>query len=292
MQRIVWNMIVAAISGTVVYTASGAIGRSAGTGESFRGPLGLQLFSLRNQFAKDVPGTLDEIVKLGFKNVELAGTYNMPPEKFSAELSSRGLRAVSGHYPYEKFRDDLEGIIREAKIFKFEYVGCAWIPHEGKFDEPTCRQAIQLFNKVSESLAKQHIKFFYHTHGFEFQPHGNDTLFDVLVNGTKPGLVNYEMDVFWVVYGGADPVQLLRKYGNRFQLMHLKGMKDNTPTGLSAPQVDGTSDVPLGMGKIDYQPVLRAAMDAKVSWYFIEDESPTSEQQIPQSLRYLERVSW
>src|SRR5690349_22741433 len=72
--------------------------------------LGLQLYSLRAQFAKDVPGTLDKVREMGFKNVETAGTYGVAPEKFKEELSSRGLTIVSGHFPYEKFRDDVEGV--------------------------------------------------------------------------------------------------------------------------------------------------------------------------------------
>jgi sugar phosphate isomerase/epimerase len=264
----------------------------AGVGPSFKGPLGLQLFSLREQFAKDVPGTLDKVRNLGFKNVELAGTYDVAPEKFKAELEARGLKAVSAHFPFDRIRDDVGGVIREAKIFGCEYVGCAWIPHTGQFDESTCRNAIGVFNKAGEKLAKQHIKLFYHTHGYEFQPYKDSTLFDLLVTETKPEFMNYEMDVFWVVYGGQDPVKLLNKYGNRFQLTHLKGMKDGAPTGPRAPQLDGTSDVPLGTGKIDYLPVLRAAQKAGVKWHFIEDESPVSEQQIPQSLHYLEQVKW
>src|SRR2546423_13056645 len=80
----------------------------------FTGPLGLQLYSLRNQFAMDVPGTLDKVRDFGFEYIELAGTYGMKPEKFKAELDSRGLKAISAHFPYEKFRDDLESIIKEA----------------------------------------------------------------------------------------------------------------------------------------------------------------------------------
>jgi sugar phosphate isomerase/epimerase len=82
------------------------------------------------------------------------------------------------------------------------------------------------------------------------------------------------------------------KYGNRFKLTHLKGMKDSTPTGLLTGKSDVTNDVPLGQGKIDLSAVLQAAQKAGVEWNFIEDESPLVEQQIPQSLRYLEQVKW
>jgi sugar phosphate isomerase/epimerase len=272
--------------------AADAAGAAAGTGPSFKGPLGLQLYSLRDQFAKDVPGTLDKVRDMGFKDVELAGTYGLTPEQFKAELDARGLKAVSGHFPYEKFRDDPEGIAREANLFGMKYAGCAWITHDDPFDASSCRQAIAVFNKAGEVLAKHGVKFFYHTHGYEFQPHGQDTLFDLLMAETKPEFVSYEMDVFWVVHGGQDPVKLLEKYGNRFQLTHLKGMKDSTSIGNRDGHSDPANDVPLGTGKIEFPPLLRAAAKAGVKWHFIEDEAPTSEQQIPQSLRYLEQVTW
>ncbi len=120
----------------------------------------------------------------------------------------------------------------------------------------------------------------------------NGTLFDILMAETKPEFVTFEMDVFWVVHGGQDPVKLLDKYGDRFMLFHLKDMKDGTPIGLLTGKADPKNDVALGQGRIDYRKVLSAAERAGAKWYFIEDESPTSEQQIPQSLRYLEQVTW
>jgi len=264
----------------------------AGIGPSFKGPIGLQLYSLRAQFATNVPGTLDEVKSFGIKNVELAGTYNMTPEKFVQELDARGLKAVSGHFDYGRYRDDPEAVAKEAKALGLEYAGCAWIPHNGDFDEKTCREAIAIFNKAGEVLAKHGLKFFYHVHGFEFQPFGNGTLLDLLFQETNPKFVNYEMDIFWIVYPGQDPVKLLEKYPRRWQLSHLKDMRKTVKTGSLTPNADVKDDVALGTGQIDMPAVLRAAKKAGMKWYFIEDESPTSEQQIPQSLLYLEQVKF
>src|SRR3954469_5627594 len=175
-------------------------------------PVGLQLYSLREQFKKEVPGTLDKVRDFGFVDVELAGTYGLTPEKFKGELAARKLRAVSGHFPYDRFRKDVEGIATEAKALGLEYVGCAWIEHKDPFDEKQCQEAIGVFNQACEALAKHGLKFFYHTHGYEFQPHGSGTLFDQLVTETNPKFVNFEMDVFWVMHAGQDPVRLLEKY--------------------------------------------------------------------------------
>jgi sugar phosphate isomerase/epimerase len=259
---------------------------------SFKGPVGLQLYSLRDQFAKDVPGTLDEVKSFGIKYAELAGTYNVKPEEFKAQLEQRGIKAISGHFGYEQYRDNAEAVASEATALGLQYAGCAWIPHNGAFDEKTCREAAAVFNHAGEVLAKHGIKFFYHTHGYEFQPFGDGTLFDLLMKETNPKYVHFEMDIFWIVHPGQDPAKLLEKYKGRWDLMHLKDMRASTPTGLLTGGTDVKNDVALGTGKIDMPATLRAAKDVGVKWYFIEDESPTSEQQIPQSLRYLSEVKW
>lgn len=263
----------------------------AGTGPSFKGPIGLQLYSLREQFAKDVPTTLDQVHNFGIQYVELAGTYNIPPEQFKAQLAAKGLKPISGHFPFEKFRDNVEAIAAEAKTLGLEYVGCAWIPHQ-TFDEKTAREAATIFNRAGEALAKHGLKFFYHLHGYEFQPHGQGTLFDLLMAETKPQFVRYEMDTFWVVHPGQDPVKLLEKYGSRFELMHVKDMKKGTEIGVLTGKSDVKNDVTIGTGQMDWPAILKAAQKAGVKWYFIEDESPTSARQIPLSLRYLERVKF
>lgn len=280
------------LSTLVFLNGSVAEAAPAGTGSSFRGPIGLQLYSLRDQFKKDVPGTLNQVQTFGIQYAELAGTYNVTPEQFKAQLEQRHIKAISAHFPYERYRDDAEGVAREAKALGLQYAGCAWIPHSGNFDEKTCREAIAVFNHAGEVLKKQGVKFFYHVHGYEFQPHGDGTLLDLLITETNPKFANYEMDVFWIVFPGQDPVKLLQKYGKRWELMHLKDMKKGTATGSLSGGTDVKNDVALGSGQIDIAAILKAAKKTGVKYYFIEDESPTSEQQIPQSLKFLEQVKW
>jgi len=263
---------------------------SVGTGPGFKGPVGLQLYSLRAQFGKDVPGTLDIVKGFGIKYVELAGTYKVAPEEFKAQLVARGLVPVSGHFDYARFRDDPDAVASEAKALGLKYAGCAWVPHEGDFNEKLCREVIQVFNRAGEALSKQGIKFFYHVHGYEFQPSKDGTLLDLLISETNPKYVNYQMDVFWIAFPGQDPVKLLEKYGSRWQLMHLKDMKKGTPIGALTGNTDVKNDVTLGDGQIDIPAILHAAEKVGVKYYFIEDESPSSETQIPQSLKFLEQV--
>ena len=276
--------------GLLVVT-SDAAERTVGTGADFKGPVGLQLYSLRADFAKDVPGTLKKVREMGFKYVELAGTYNLSPDKFKEALDANGLVAVAGHFPYERLRDDVQGVIREAKALGLGYAGCAWIPHQGDFDEKQCREAIAVFNKAGEALAKENLKFFYHTHGYEFQPYAGGTLLDLMMSETKPNWVRYEMDIFWIVHPGQDPVALLKKYGKRFELMHVKDLKKGVKGDLTG-HTDVSNDVTLGTGQMDLPAILKAAKKAKIKWYFIEDESPSAPQQIPVSLKHLEELKF
>src|SRR5215210_2742556 len=179
--------------------------KGAGIGASFKGPVGLQLYSLRAEFTRNVPATLEKVKSYGIKYVETAGTYGLSAPKFREMLKSNGLEAVSGHFPYDRYRDDLPAVVAEAKALGLKYAGNAWITHKDEFDEQEAREAAKVFNAAGKALKKEGIRFFYHVHGFEFEPHADGTLFDLLMRETDPDSVHYEMDVFWIVFPGQDP---------------------------------------------------------------------------------------
>lgn len=270
---------------------TGAEEKTVGTGASFKGPVGLQLYSLRNQFKQDVPGTLDQVAKFGFKYVELAGTYGKSPEDFKKELEAKGLVAIAGHFGFDRYEKDPEGVAKEAATLGLKYAGCAWIGHKAPFDEAQCRHAIEVFNKAGAALAKHGIKFYYHTHGYEYQPYGDGTLFDLLMKETDPKTVSFEMDVTWTIHPGQDPAKLLEKYGARWELMHLKDLKKGVPGDLTG-HTDQNNDVVLGTGQADWPAIFKAAQKAGTKWYFIEDESSSVLSQMPAHLKYLEQLSW
>ncbi len=268
----------------LLFTATASTLRAA----DFQAAAGLQLYSLRDLFKTEVPGTLDKVKAYGVTEVETAGTYGMPAEKLRELLTARGLKAVSAHFQYDPLTKDIDAVIRDAKALGLEYVACPWIPHaEAEFTEEVTRKAAADFNRIGEALAKAGLKFVYHPHGYEFAPFGDGTLFDLLVKETKPEFVNFEMDVFWVTHPGKNPAELLEKYPTRWLLMHLKDMRKGARTGLFTGHAPLTDDVPLGTGMVDWPLVLRTAAKVGVKHYFIEDESPTAETAIPQSLKYL-----
>ena len=265
---------------------------SVGTGKSFNGPVGLQLYSLRAQFTKSVPQAIELTKSFGIHDVELAGTYNVTPERFREQLLAAGLNPVSMHTSYERYRDNPEGVAAEAKALGLKYSGLAWVPHKGNFTEAECRETARVFNHAGEVLAKAGIRFFYHVHGYEFQPYGNGTLLDLLMQETNPKFVAFEMDTTWIFFPGQDPAALLHKYSGRWELMHLKDLKKGVARGELTGHTDPNNDVALGTGQLDWPGILKAAHETGVKVYFIEDEAATSPEQIPQTLRYLETVSW
>src|SRR5262249_5714958 len=154
----------------------------------------------------------DHVQRFGFVEIEGGGDYGYGRELFRQMLEAHGLKLICSFSEYKALRDDIEGVISKAKSFGAQYVVCSWIPHDkGKFSEQNCRDAAGVFNQTGEKLKAAGIRFAYHPHGFEFQPYRDGTLFDLMATETKPEFVTFEMDVFWVAHGGADPVGLMRK---------------------------------------------------------------------------------
>ena len=260
----------------------------------FSGETGLQLYSLRDSFKKDVPGSLDKVKAFGIHEVELAGTYDMQPDALLKELAARSLQPISIHFQYGALTKDLAKCVADAKALGLKYVACPWIPHvPAMFGMESVEKAATDFNQWGEAFAKEGITFAYHNHGYEFRPiaEGSDKMFlDVLMERTNPKFVAFEMDVFWVVHPGADPVKFLNKYPGRWQLMHLKDIAKGAHTGVYTGHAPNEESVALGTGQVQWPAVLAAASKAGVKHYFIEDEHPDAEKQIPVTVKYLQTL--
>ena len=181
-------------------------------------------------------------------------------------------------------------MIKKAKILGASYVMVAWIPHDKHdFKLENAKKAVEDFNRVGKKLKENGLTFAYHVHGYEFKPYKEGTLFDYIAQNTNPEWVSFELDVLWAYHGGADPVALLNKYGDRWKLMHIKDLKK----GVKGDHTGSTStenDVAVGTGQIDIPAVLRAAKKAGIKHYFIEDESSRIRTQVPQTIAYLKSL--
>ncbi len=253
--------------------------------------IGLQLYSLRDQFAKDVPGTMAKVKEMGIKQIEGGGTYGLSFQEYIKLLAQNGLSMVSFGADFDRLANNPQFVADEARSFGAKYVMCAWIPHHGnEFTIEDVKKAILVFNEAGKILAKSGLSLCYHPHGYEFRPYEKGTLFDYMVANMDPRYVNFEMDVFWVKHPGQDPVALLKKYPNRFLLMHLKDRKPGTE-GNQNGNADVETNVVLGAGDVGIADILKEAKKIGVKYFFIEDESSRSLEQIPQSLAFLKSLT-
>ena len=250
-------------------------------------PVGLQLYSFRNQFAKDVPGTMTKVKQMGFREAEIAGTYGLSLTDFRKLLDQNDIKAISTGASFENLDTNVPKIVSEAKALGAKYVVCTWIPHAGDaFTIQDADRAIDVFNTAGKLLAGEGITLCYHNHGYEFQTYKDGTFFDYLAENLDPKSVNFEMDVFWVKAPGYDPVALLQKYPKRFLLMHLKDRKPGTPDSQNGHS-DVESNVTLGQGDVGIAAIMKQARKSGVKHFFIEDESSRSMEQMPESLTFL-----
>ena len=257
----------------------------------FKNNLGLQMWSLRDIAKTDMKAAFDLVKSYGITEIETAGLGDLTIDQYVAEMKSRGLVAVGSHASYEALEKDVPGIIATAKALGAKYVMCPWIPHgkEG-FTEELAHKVAADFNKWGKAFREAGLKFGLHPHGFEFRPTKagkGETMFDIIARETDRENVCFEMDVFWVFHAGQDPVALLKKYGDRWALLHVKDIRKGAVTGLSTGSAPPTDNVPVGTGQIDWPSVLRTAQSIGVTHYLIEDETPSALQSIPPSLKYL-----
>jgi sugar phosphate isomerase/epimerase len=266
-----------------------AVGMTPPPNRSFKGPFGIQLYSLHHQLEKDVPGTLKYIRESGYTDVETAGFYNMSPADFKKQLDKAGLKCTGMHSGDDnRFRDKLDEIIAEAEALKPVYVNSPWVQEQHRKDAESCKRIAADFNEWGKKLQAAGFRFAFHNHDAEFKPMGNTTPEDIFIQETDPALVDFQLDLFFVKKVGIEPAHYLRKYAGRFKLVHLKDIAKGTPTGFAEAPDDAC--VPLGTGQIDWPKTLAACADTGVKYYYVEDESETSPQGIRATYQYLKKV--
>lgn len=255
----------------------------------YQAPFGVQAYTYRNYFPKDFVATLDTIAKLGITELE-GGGGRIDPADYRRLCNERGISIPSTGTGYEDLVADPQKVAETAKIYGAEFVMCAWIPHErGQFTLTDAQKAVKDFNAAGKVLSENGLILCYHAHGYEFQPYADGTLLDYIIQNTDPKYVSFEMDVFWIHFGGGDCVKLLKKYKDRWKLMHLKDMKP----GISKDLTGGTDveyNVPLGTGEVPIKKIIKQANKIGIKHFFIEDESSRVLIQVPESIAYLKSL--
>jgi len=252
--------------------------------------IGLQLHSFRDLFAKDVPGTMAKVRKMGIKEVELYGTYGLEFPDFIKILAQNEISVVSYGGQFDKLKNFPQTLAEEARSYGAKYVAIFSIPFEGdSFTAEDVDKAAAVFNAAGKIIARNGLMLCYHPHGYEFKPYKDGTLFDYMVQKFDSRYVQFEMDVFWVKQAGQDPLALLKKYPNRFVLMHVKDRKKGTKNTDNG-KADVESNVVLGTGDVGIVEVVREARKLGIQYLFIEDESSKAEEQVIKSIRFLPNV--
>jgi sugar phosphate isomerase/epimerase len=251
------------------------------------GPLGLEIYSLRREMAKDIPGTLALIRQMEFEEVEVPGFYGLSAGAFREQLDRANLRCTAMVAQHDRLTSNSRGVIDDARVLGATYVIYPWIPHQDdEFTCEDCQRGAADMNRWGASLKLAGLEFCYHPHGYEFRPSPEGTLFDFLAAQTDPAIVNFQADVFWIAWPGEDPVALMRRYPTRFRLMHLKDLRNGSKGNLSGKAPEETS-VPVGTGMLNFPAILAEAKRIGIKRYYIEDEAPEAASNIPISLGYL-----
>lgn len=229
--------------------------------------VGLQLYTLRNDISKDAKGTIEQVAKLGYKEVESFGYNNgkyfgMEAKDFASFLKSIGLSSPSGHYGLGNLSKGWEAAIEDARVVGQKYMVLAYLQeNERKTLEDYKKVAAQL-NSAAKMCQSGGIQFCYHNHDFEFKDLGGGIGYDILTKETDPSLVKFEIDLYWATKAGQKPVELFSKQPGRFPLWHVKDM-DNTEKHYFTE---------VGNGVIDFKSIFAQAKKAGMTHFFVEQD--------------------
>jgi len=234
-------------------------------------PVGLQLYTVRDELQKDVPGTIKKVAAVGYKEVEIYDLYGMSPAEFTKLLKDNGLTAVSGHYLLNVEETQWEKKVAEAKELGLKYMVHAILDPDQRKSLDDYKRHVDLFNKIAEQAHKAGMQFCYHNHNFEFQKFDGVTVYDYLFKHLDPHLVQFEMDCFWVTHAGQDPVALFKKYPGRFLLLHIKDLKAGNPPGTEFDAKMGLF-AEVGKGTINWKRIFAAAPQGGMKHFFVEQD--------------------
>jgi sugar phosphate isomerase/epimerase len=224
-------------------------------------PVALQLYTVRDLTAQDFVGTVRKVAALGYPAIETAWPFEIPARDLKALLDELGLEVVGAHVALDNLENNLLAALDDLRHVGARYVICPWIDKDRRRDAEDWRRLATLLDRAGEGVTAAGLTFCYHNHDFEFTRLDGEAALDRLYDWTDPKLVQAELDVYWVKYAGADPVEYIEKLTGRVPLVH---MKDMDPSDRSFAEV--------GEGTLDMPAVIRAARAAGSSWFVVEQD--------------------
>jgi sugar phosphate isomerase/epimerase len=270
--------------------AGGALAAAALSQQTRRShglPVGIQLYMVNADLTKDPAGTLKKLAEIGYSEVETAGFGKLSAAQFRDLLRDSGLRAPSAHLGFGM--DDTDKLLDDAKTLGAEYAVSSILPAKnegiGDFFKNMSSMSADDFrriaahaNEIGQKVKAAGMQYAYHNHNFEFRDVGDGkTGYDILLQETDASVVKFETDCGWMKVGGKDPVEYLKRHGNRIAMLHVKDFKNITKpvTALFSP--DRPIPTELGRGSIDFKPIVEVGLKAGVNHMFVEQEPPFKE---------------
>jgi len=226
--------------------------------------VGLQLYSVRDLMKADLPGTLRKVAQIGYKEVEFAGYFGRSPAQIRALLKQNGLTSPSSHIGLDILEKDSISAFADAKAIGHQWVTMPYIPEERRKTVDDWNRIIDLLNKLGPQAKAAGLRLAYHNHDFEIRPVNGVRPLDMMLDKTDPSLVDFEMDLYWVVFGGGDPIDFFNRHPKRFALVHVKD---------SAGPPDNKM-VDVGKGTIDFPRIFAQSAKAGIKHYFVEHDQP------------------
>lgn len=228
---------------------------------------GIQLYTLRDVLPADPKGVLKQLAGFGYKQIEsyegAQGMFwGMTNKEFKSYIGDLGMKIVSSHCDISK---DFEKKAAEAAEIGMKYLICPYKGPQKSIDD--FKKFADDFNAKGEICKKNGIRFAYHNHDYSFKPVDGQVPQDVMMKGTDASLVDFEMDMYWVVTANEDPLAWMKKYPNRFRLCHVK---DRTKGA-----TEGFDSCTLGEGSIDYAAILKSAKKLGMQYFIVEQEKYT-----------------
>jgi len=246
-------------------------------------PVGIQLYSVKDLISSDPAGTLAQLRRIGFREVETAGFGQLSAKQFRKLLDETGLRCPSAHLQFDVGK--LDAAFRDAHTLGATYAasgslrsllvggGGAHAASSGMTLDEAQRTA-ELANHIGEQARRSGCQYVYHNHDFEFVDQGNGAIgYDLLLRETDAELVKFEIDCGCMILAGRSPLQYLKQNPPRFPMLHIKDFIPD-PGGGPGREIGVMRGTELGRGVVDYKPILGAAERAGLQHFFAEQEAP------------------
>ena len=233
------------------------------------GPIGLELYTVRDHFAKDPAGTLKKVAAAGYKEVEIGP--GAKPGALKDDLRAAGLSAPSGYFNPAKNIAEWKKTVDLAHSYGLKYIVVGDNP---VMDAAAWRRRAAFFNQCGEVAKQAGLQFCYHAHYHEFAKTDGTTGYDIMLKNCDPNLLKMEMDIFWVTYAGADPLHYWRLYPGRFPLLHIKDLRKDVKISSQKDPIPGGPNpfAPAGQGSIDWKRIFAHVHEAGAKHIFVEQD--------------------